>query len=216
MAGKAAETSSVSGMAAKDLVNKDGKVTELIEWATQNITSPEEMLDYFAEHSIDTHSQVTSGDYVLVHTEEKPEWCAKHEKSRLMVVQWHFYQNRDPRMDDAGNVLTDDNGAPVFGEFAAMHIISGAGKFIINDSAQIGMYGQLRKETDFREEKDPESAVMRTSTAGLYVPGGLRKNKPSFYDTRTKKTIKRADLDDTVAYPLAFRKQGNDTWKFDL
>jgi hypothetical protein len=218
MAAKAAETSAVSGMAAKDLVNKDGKVTELIEWATQNITSPEEMLDYFQEHDLQTHSQATAGDYILVNKEEKAEWCAKHvgPSGRLMVVQWHFYANRDPQKDDNGNVVIDDNGNPVFGEFVAMHIISGAGKYIVNDSAKIGMYGQLRKETDVREEKDPESGVMRTATAGLFVPGGLRQNRTSFYDTRTKKVIKRADLDDTVAYPLAFREEMTPTWKFDL
>jgi hypothetical protein len=173
------------------------------------------MLDYFEEHGLDTRSQAT-GDYIVVHGPEKPEWCAKHEGTRLFAVQWHFYENKEPKKNEAGEIRIGDNGLPEFGEFAAIHIISRAGKFIVNDSAQIGMYGQLRKETDIREEKDPKAADKRTSTAGLMVPGGLRKNNPSFYDTRTNRIIKRADLEDAEKYPLAFRKQANDTWKFDL
>jgi hypothetical protein len=215
MAGQKTENSPVSGTVGKDLVNKDGKVTELIAWATQNISSPEEMLDYFQENNLITHSEAT-GDYIVVHGPEKAEWCAKHEGSLLFCVQWHFYQNRDPKKDAEGKVVLDDAGNAVFGEFAAIHLISRAGKFIINDSAQIGMYGQLRKETDIREEKNPDSAVFRTSTAGLMVPGGLRRNNTSYYDTRTNKTIRRADLDDVVKHPLAFRAESTPTWKFDL
>jgi hypothetical protein len=216
MPANARENPVVSGNAGKDLVNKDGSVTKLIEWATQNITSPEEMLDYFAENDIGVESQATAGDYVLVSGDEKAEWCSKHEGSRLMVVYWHFYENKEPRRDENNEIIVDDNGAPVFGEFVAMHIISRAGKFILNDSAKIGMYAQLRKETDVREEKDPTSADRRTSTAGLMVPGGLARNKPSFYDTRTNRTIRQSELNDTEKHPLAFRAQSKDTWKFNL
>jgi hypothetical protein len=199
------EKSAVSGKVGKDLLNKDGKVTDLVAWATQNITSPEEMLDFFEQSGVPvTRGEEITGDYQVVRGEEKAEWCAKHEGSRLFVVQWHFYENS--QVDANGNR----------GEFAAIHMVSGAGKFILNDSAKGGMYGTLRKITDAREEKDPESAVTRSSTAGLMIAGGLRRNRPFWYDTRTGKSIPKLELNDVAAHPMEFREESRPTWDFNL
>lgn len=199
------ETSAVSGKVGKDLVNKDGSVTDLIEWATQNISSPEDMLDFFEQSGVAvTRGEEITGSYMVVRGEEKAEWCAKHEGSRLFCVQWHFYDNSEPRPDGTR------------GEFAAIHIVSAAGKFIVNDSAKGGMYGTLRKITDAREEKDPETAVTRSSMAGLMVAGGLRRNKPFQYDTRTGRAIPKLELNDTEKHPMEFRQDSKPTWDFNL
>jgi hypothetical protein len=192
----------------KDLLNKDGTVTQLIEWATQSAASPEEIMDMFLEEGINvSHGQEITGDYVVVHGEEKPAWCTKHEGVRLFVVVWHFYESAT-------------------GEFEASHIISPAGKFIVNDSSKGGMYGQLKKITDFRESQDPEAAAKRTSTAGLMVAGGLRRNKQFYYDTRPRsekpgeehfgRAISNVGLEDAEKYPMKFRELAKPTWSFDL
>lgn len=200
------ENAPVSGKLEKDLVNRDGKVTELIEWTTQNINSPEEALDYFEQSGVKvTRGEELTGGYTVVRGEEKAEFCAKHENTRLMVVQWHFYENS--RVDTE----TGDRG-----EFVAMHLITPAGKFILNDSAKGGMYGQLRDLTDKREQIDPDSAVNRSSTAGLFVAGGLRRNKPFFYDTRTGRSIPKLELNDTVAHPMEYRDESKPTWSFNI
>ncbi len=199
MAAQSQESASKSGKVGKDLVNKDGTVTELIEWATQSDLTPEEMLDRFAEAGVpvSTGTELT-GDYVVVHGEEKAAWCSKHVGSRLFVVQWHFYDG------EAGN------------EFAAMHIVTPAGKFIVNDSARGGMYGQLRRITDVREETDPSTRSNRTSTAGLMVAGGLRANKTFEYSISTKRSIPKADRDNFDKYPREDRAESKPTWQFDL
>ena len=192
------ENSAVSGKPGKDLVNKDGTVTELIEWASQNASTPAEMLDLFEESGVPvSHGEELTGDYTVVRGDEKPEWCAKHEGSRLFIVQWHFYENAT-------------------GEFAAIHLVSDAGKFILNDSAKGGLYGQLRKITDMRENSDSNAATKRTSTAGLMVPGGLRRNKPFYFNTSTGKSIPKLELDDVEKHPMALREQSKPTWSFDL
>lgn len=194
-----ASTSQVSSPnSGKDLVNKDGRVTELIEWATEKDLTPEQILDRFAEAGIPVSTgEELTGDYHVVHAEEKPEWCAKHVGTRLMVVQWHFYEG-------------DTN------EFAAMHIVSAFGKYIVNDSAQGGMYGQLRGITDIREKQDPKAASTRTSTVGLMVAGGLRGNRTFQYSKTTKRAIPKADQANYEKYPAEDRADSKPTWSFDL
>jgi hypothetical protein len=198
MAEAAQGNTGVSGKAGKDLVNQDGSVTKLIEWATQENMSPEEIMDMFLESGVPvTHGEELTGDYNVVRGDEKAEWCAKHEGTRLFCVVWNFY---------------GDEGK----EFVSVHIVSPAGKFILNDSAKGGIYGQLRKITDIREEKDERAATKRTSTAGLMVAGGLRRNKPFFFNTDTGKAIPRIELDDVELHPMAKREQSRPTWSFDL
>lgn len=196
MAKDSQEVESVSG---KSLRNKDGSVTELMEWATQGMATPEEILDAFleAEIPVSTGTELT-GDYRVVTSEEKTEWCSKHVNTPLFVVQWHFYEGRGDS-----------------GEFAAMHIVSRFGKFIVNDSAKGGMYGQLRKITDEREAADPSTAVKRTSTAGAQAMKGLKANAKFYYDKRTGTAIKRTDLDNIELYPMSEREESRQTWSFD-
>lgn len=192
-------TTAPSGKTGKDLVNKDGSVTELIEWATQSDLNPEQLLDKFMQAGVPVSSgEELTGDYIVVHSEEKPKWCNAHIGQRLFVVQWHFYGG----VGDA--------------KFSASHIVSAAGKFIVNDGSKGGMYGQLRRITDVREERDEHSVLTRTSTAGLMVPGGLRANKRFWYSTVTKKAIPKAELDNVEKWPMAEREESRQTWSFDL
>jgi hypothetical protein len=192
------DAASKSGKVGKELINKDGTVTDLIEWATQGDFTPEQVLDRFAEAGVPVSSgQELTGDYIVVHTGEKVEWCSKHVGTRLMVVQWHFYEGES-------------------GEFAAMHIISPAGKFIVNDSVQGGMYGQLKQVTKVREEKDPKAASKRTSTAGLMVAAGLRANKPFEYSKSKKRSIPRDELDNYELYPKSDRALSSPSWSFNF
>lgn len=194
MAKELQETEAVSG---KSLRNKDGSVTELIEWATAGHASPEEILDAFLEADIpvSTGEEIT-GDYRVITSGDKTEWCSKHVGTPLFVVQWHFYEG--------------DNG-----EFVAMHIVSALGKFIVNDGAKGGMYGQLRKITDEREEADPTTAIKRTSTAGAQALKGLKANSKFWYNTDTGKSIPKRELENTELHPMNKRKESNQTWSFD-
>jgi hypothetical protein len=205
MAPKATENTPEIYDNAKSLVNKDGSITKEIAWAMQNVASPEEALDLLLQAGLTvlTISEELSGDFKLVHKEEKAEWCAKHIGTPFMFITWNFYPNQS----------VDENG--VRGEFVACHVISRFGKYIINDGTIGGIYGQLRKVTDGREEADPESAVKRTSTAGLMAPRGLRENKPFAYDTREKRAIPRAELNDTVRWPMEYRAMSSPSWKID-
>ncbi len=188
-----------AGSTGKSLANKDGSVTELIEWATQGDATPEAILDKFMDAGIpvSTGSELT-GDYVVVHGDEKAKWCAAHTGQRIMVVKWHFYEGQNDS------------------EFTAMHIVSNAGKFIVNDGAKGGMYGQLRRITDIREEQDKDAATRRTSTAGLMVAGGLRANKTFYYSKAQNCAIPKRELDDVEKWPMADREESRPTWSFDL
>lgn len=198
MTPKGSEIVPDSGNTGKELVNKDGSVTKLIEWATQHATTPEEIVDLFAEFDVPvSHGEELTGEYVVVHGEMKEEWCTKHEGVLLALVQWNFYTNAT-------------------GEFVSFHCVSSFGKWIVNDSAKGGMYGQLLKLTEIRELKDPESAVKRTSTAGAIAPRGLRRNKPFYYNTETKTAIPRLELDDVVKHPMNKRELSKPTWSFDF
>lgn len=209
MPGNSQENAEIEAVSGKSLVNKDGRVTQLIEWATETAATPDEIMDMFLQEDVPfSRGEEITGDYTVVHSDAKPEWCSTHVGKKLFVVTWAFY-------DGVGD-----------SEFAAMHIVSAFGKFIVNDGSQGGMYGQLRKTTDFREKHDPEAAEKRTSTAGLLAPNGLRANKPFYYDTRPKsdkkgeehfgRAIPKRELDNVELYPMAHREQSRPTWSFDL
>jgi hypothetical protein len=199
MADKATEARNTE----KSLVNKDGSVTELIEWATESALTPEQMLDKFLEAGVAvSHGEELTGDYTVIHGDEKQAFLRRMLGERAFVVQWHFYEGDT-------------------GEFAAMHIVFNVGKYILNDSAKSGMYGQLRAITDKREAADPKAASTRTSTAGLMVARGIREKTPFYYyynaddkaDPRNNKAIKKADLAET---PEKYRKLSNPVFQFDL
>ena len=196
---KGQEVEQVANENGKELLNTDGSVTKLIEWATERALTPEQMMDLFLESGVGvSHGEEITGDYVLVHSEEKPRWCDKHCGERLFVVKWEFYDGQGER------------------EFTSMHLVSNAGKFILNDSAQGGMYGQLKQITKRREENDPQAASKRTSKAGLMVVRGLRRNKPFMFNTDTKTAIPRNELEDFEKHPANKREESRQTWSFDL
>lgn len=188
----------------KELVNKDGSVTKLVEWATENAGTVEEMLDLFLESDVKvSHGEELTGDYQVVHSEEKQKFLQRIAGQRLMVITWDFYNGEN-------------------GEFVAFHgIVDSVGKFILNDGSQGGMYGQLRKTTDKRERDDPESAINRSSRAGLMVARGVRL-KPDFYyymnpndktDERNGMAIPKAQLNDV---PEEYKRKASPVWQFDL
>lgn len=180
---------------AVNLRNKDGSVTKLVEEATADISSPEEMAAFFRAQGVpvSTGEEIT-GDYLVIRGEDaKAVWCAKHVGEHLFVVMWKF-------ADGAGNR-----------EFVIMHIIAPDGKFIVMDGGTIGMYGQLRQLSDVRERQNAHSMSDRTAFAGLDVPNGLMVNKPYQYDTRTGKAIPRG-----VDVPAEFRADAKQTWSFNL
>jgi hypothetical protein len=187
----------------KDLVNKDESVTELIEWATESALNPEQMLDMFIEQGVGvSHGEELTGDYQVIHGDEKVAFLRRVLGERLFVVQWHFYDGDT-------------------GEFVAIHVVLDSGKYILNDSAKSGIYGQLRSITDRRENADPKAAAKRTSTAGLMVARGIREKKPFYYyfnpddrnDQRNNKAISKADLEGT---PDKYRKLSNPVFQFDF
>ena len=179
----------------KTLVNQDGSVTKLIEWATQNLASPEEALDFFMQSGVEVSSgEELTGEYALVPGGEKQTWMQNHAGKRLFLPQWNFYNG--------------DNG-----EFAAFHVIADDGKFIINDGTSTGIYHQLRQITDRREAADPGYVGKRTSTAGLMVPRGVRRKADFWYDDRTKTAIPKKELENI---PAEFKKKANPVWQFDF
>lgn len=180
---------------AVNLRNKDGAVTKLVEEATANISSPEEMAAFFRSEGVpvSTGEEIT-GDYLVIRGEEaKAAWCNKHIGEHLFIVMWKF-------ADGAGNR-----------EFAVMHVIAPDGKFIVMDGSSVGMYAQLRQLSDVRERQNAHSMSDRTAFAGLDVPQGLMGNKPYQYDTRTGKAIPRG-----VDVPAEFRADAKPTWSFNL
>ena len=188
----------------KDLLNKDGAVTKLIPWATENVSSVEEMLDLFLESGVKvSHGEELTGDYQVIHSEEKQAFLQRIASQPLMVISWDFYKGEN-------------------GEFVAFHgIVNSFGKFILNDGSQGGIYGQLRKTTDKRENDDPKSAGNRTSTTGLMVARGVRL-KPDFWyymnpknkaDERNGTAIPKREL---AEIPDEYKRKANPVWQFDL
>jgi hypothetical protein len=198
MAPKQAESMEHGPIPEKPLRNKDGSVTALIEWATLSAATPEEILDQFlaAEIPVSTGGELT-GEYALVRGEDKAAWCTAHEGQQLFVVTWRF---------NSANAERD-------WEMATMHIVARDGKFLVNDSSKGGMYGQLQTITNVREQNDPEAKSKRTSTAGLMVVNGLRRNPRFYYDEQTRKAVK---ADDLKKVPEGFLKESKPTWSFDL
>jgi hypothetical protein len=197
MAGKGAETDQFLPAPEKTLLNKNGTVTELTEWATDGITNIDQMLAYFQESGVPvTSGEEISGEYRVV--VDKVAWGNAHRGMLLFAIKWHFYDGEN-------------------GEFVSVHLIDDKGdKWILNDGAKQGVYGQLRQITDKREEEDPESAVRRTSTAGLLVPGGMRKGSEYYVDNRSRKAIPKGEMTDFELHPIEFREKAQITWSLGL
>lgn len=178
----------------KDLVNvSDGKVTKLTEWATKDVNSVDEMIALFGENGVEySRGEELTDDFRVVTGDEKPLFMKKILGCRLFCVRWEFYNG--------------DNG-----EFVAVHaLIEGHGKFIFNDGAKSGVYGQLSNITSKRLANNQP---FDRAHSGLEVPRGIIQNKPFFYDDRTGKAIKKADLDNI---PEEHKKPAKPTYRFQF
>lgn len=182
----------------KDITNKDGEVTKLIEWATQDVENVDDLIALFGSQGVaySTGGEIT-GDYQVITGNEKQLFAERVVGKRLFVVKWEFYPGQ--RKDT---------------EFVAMHmLIDGIGKFIVNDGAKSGMYGQLSKITSQRISQGVSDSHAKT---GLLVERGIRKNDPFQYDTRSGKALKKdgTDKDSENFVPEEFRATSHPTWSF--
>ena len=192
MATKTQEENNTNSKTTKDLVNKDGSITALTEWATADIDNVDALIALFGEQGVEysTGEEVT-GDYQVVTGDEKQAFCKRIIGKRLAVVKWVF---REGQGDS---------------EYVTMHlIVDGAGKFIMNDGSKGGMCGQLSHITSVRLNNEwPEDRAH----AGLIVERGIKQNKQFEYNIETKKAIKR---DEDV--PANLRALSHPTFSFVL
>lgn len=177
----------------KDLVNKDGGITKLTEWATEDVHSVDDMVRLFGDQGVEiTTGTELTGDFTVVGADEKQAFMTRVAGSKLMAIRWDFYEGQS-------------------GEFVAVHvIIDGYGKFIFNDGAKGGVYGQLSKLTSVRTDQGMSDDRARS---GLLVARGLKMNKPFKYDSRTGTAIKRTEIDEV---PKEFQRDSHPTWSFAL
>lgn len=202
-----AQSPAKENAASKDLVNKDGTVTKLVELATADVNSVEDLIGVFGDQGVVySKGEEVTGDYRLVTGAEKQLFLEKVQGARVGVVKWNFINNPGQR------------------EFVAVHvIIDGFGKFILNDSSQGGFYGQLSKITTKRLESDVPWDRAHT---GLIAEGGFKKNNEFYFRTacpthkdgkgsncdicaRIGKAIPRSEVDDV---PAAQKEKARPTW----
>lgn len=190
MAAKAQEETNPKTEPERGLAVKSGQITELTEWATSEVNSVEEMVALFGEQGVSySAGEELTGDFQLVTGDKKLLFCKQAAGKPAFVVKWRFNDGSNDR------------------EYVTMHlVIDGLGKFILNDGAITGMYGQLRKLTDSRKANG-----ITPDNGGLLVSSGIVMNKPYDYDTRTGKAIKRGE-----DVPAEFRERARDTFRFDL
>lgn len=197
----------------KDLVNKDGSVTKLVELATANVSSVDDLIDVFGNQGVtySTGEEITN-DYRLITGDEKQLFLQRVAGARVGCVKWRF--------------IVPPGGR----EFVAVHtIIDGHGKFIVNDSSKGGIYGQLSEITSKRiEEGWPED---RAHT-GVVCDRGFKQNNEFYFRTRCavhtdpKKpvddcvmcagighAIPKAEVDDV---PAAQKEKARPTWRLDF
>jgi hypothetical protein len=192
MATKTQDEKNTNSSSGKDLVNKDGTITALTEWATADVQSVDDLIALFGEQGV-TYStgEELTGDYKVITGDEKQTFCKRIVGKRLAVVKWVFR----PGQNDS--------------EYVTMHlVVDGAGKFILNDGSKGGMCGQLSRITSERLGNGQPSD---RAHAGLIVERGIKANKQFEYDTRSGKAVKR---DDDV--PDEFRALSRQTFAFEF
>lgn len=179
---------------SKDLTNKDGQPTKLVEWATADVDSVDAMLDLFGQSGVSYSSgEEITGDYKLITGDEKQLFLKRVQGRRAFCVQWEM------RVGNANR------------EFVTVHvIIDGHGKFIVNDSAKGGFYGQLSDITSHRLESGKSDREAKT---GLLAERGFNPNKPFYFDTRTNKAIPRDELDNV---PDEYKELAKPTWRLEF
>ncbi len=193
MASSATPASSKS----KDLTNKDGQPTKLVEWATMDVDSIDDMIELFGTSGVSYSSgEELTGDYQLITGDEKQLFLQRVQSRRVFCVQWEF------RTPASGNNRR---------EFVSVYvIIDGHGKFIVNDSSKGGFYGQLSELTSKRIDT---GKTEREAKTGLLAERGFKPNKPFFFDTRTSKAIPRNDL---ASVPDEFKEEAKPTWRLEF
>jgi len=201
---------------SKDLRNKDGDVTKLVEWATMDANSVDDMIALFGDQGVSYSSgEELTGDYQLITGDEKQLFLQRVQGKRTFCVQWEF--------------RTPNTGANRR-EFVSVHVvIDGVGKFIVNDSSKGGFYGQLSDLTSKRLElKQTE----REAKTGVLAERGFKPNKPFYFRSGPKKgdtlpdgsiaeedhpelnkAIARNDLD---SVPVQFRQEAKPTWRLEF
>lgn len=200
----------------KSLVNKDGQPTKLVEWATANVDSIDDMIALFGKEGVTyTSGEEITGDYQLITGDEKQLFLKRVQGKRTFCVQWEF------RTPSAGNNHR---------EFVSVHvIIDGAGKFIVNDSSKGGFYGQL---SDLTSKRIDNGQTERESKTGVLAQRGFQPNKVFFFRCGPKKgdilpdgttatedhpllnkAIPRNDLD---SVPSQFREEAKPTWRLEF
>jgi len=199
----------------KDLVNKDNTVTKLVELATADVSSVDDLIGVFGNQGVEysTGEEITN-DYRLITGDEKQLFLQRVQGCRTGVVKWRF--------------IVPPGGR----EFVAAHlIIDGHGKFILNDSSKGGFYGQLSEITSKRlDEKWPEDRAH----AGVICDRGFKQNNEFYFRTRCSisghndpkhpvngcvvcdgigHAIPKAEVDDV---PAAQKEKARPTWKLDF
>jgi hypothetical protein len=216
MASNATPAANSPSPKTKDLVNKDGQPTKLVEWATMEADSVDDMLALFGESGVSYSSgEEITGDYQLITGDEKQLFLQRVQGKRAFCVQWEF------RTPNTGNNRR---------EFVSVHvIIDGAGKFIVNDSSKGGFYGQLSELTSKRIDN---GKTEREAKTGVLAERGFKPNKPFYFRNGPKKgdtlpdgttapedhpminkAIPRNDLE-TV--PVQFREAAKPTWRLEF
>lgn len=188
---------------SKDLVNKDGQPTKLVEWATMEVDSVDEMVKLFGKQGVSYSSgEELTGDYKLITGDEKQLFLQRVQGSNTFCVQWAF---RTPSGKTGGR------------EFVSVHvIIDGHGKFIVNDSAKGGFYGQLSDITSHRLEN---GQTEREATTGLHAARGFKPNQPFYFRSGPpghpllNKAIPRAELDEV---PAEYKELAKPTWRLEF
>lgn len=183
----------------KDLVNRDGSFTKLTEFATKEVDSVEAAIELFGEQGVAYSSgEEVTGDYQLVNKDEKQAFLTRVAGKRVFIVRWEFHDGDK-------------------GEFATLYcIIDGSGKFIVNDGAKGGIYGQLSKITSTRLESGVKGG---NEMAGCLVNRGFRRNNDFYYRTGPEghkdinKAIPRAQLNDV---PNEHKKMAAPTWRLEF
>lgn len=216
MASNATPSANSPSSKTKDLVNKDGQPTKLVEWATMDVDSVDEMIALFGESGVSYSSgEEITGDYQLITGDEKQLFLQRVQGKRTFCVQWEF------RTPNSGNNRR---------EFVSVHvIIDGAGKFIVNDSSKGGFYGQL---SDITSQRVDNGRTEREAKTGVLAERGFKPNKPFYFRCGPKKgdtlpdgtsatedhpllnkSIGRDELDDV---PSQFKELAKPTWRLEF
>lgn len=193
MATKAQQENNTENNSVKDLVNKDGTITELMEWATADVSTIEEMEALFGNQGVaySTGEELT-GDFRVITGDEKQLFLKRVSGAPVFVIDWKF---------NSGNN----------GEYVTMRfLVEGHGKFLMNDGSKSGSYGILSRITSERIRSGWTDGRER---AGLKAPRGFARNNTFYYSKASGKAIPKAELDD---WDAADKAEASPTWRLEF